>query len=69
MNTKVSNMTAAQRVEHRKFWLAWAERTRQTLGALLAETIGETPATSDTVFECVNKLIDVEQTLAGLLGE
>ena len=38
------------------------------MGALLAETIDERPVASDAVYEAVNKLIDVEQTLAAVLG-
>ncbi len=63
----VREMTAAQRKAHAEFWLAWVERAQQALGALLAETIDETPSTSDTVYECVNMLIDVEQQLSACL--
>lgn len=63
----VRDMTPEQRTAHREFWLAWVERAQRALGALLAETIDETPATSDTVFECVNQLIDVEQQLSAVL--
>jgi hypothetical protein len=66
--TQFKDMTALQRMEHRKFWLEWADRAQTTLGALLAETIDVAPAASDSVYEAVNKLIDVEQTLAGVLG-
>ena len=67
MTTKFHEMTEAQRKAHHEFWLAWVERAQQTLGALLAETIDETPSTSDTVYECVNALIDVEQQLSACL--
>lgn len=67
MLIKFIDMTPAQRKAHHEFWLAWVERAQSVLGALLAETIDETPSTSDTVFECVNQLIDVEQQLTGCL--
>lgn len=68
MSTAVKNMTAAQRMEHRRFWLEWCARVQQQLGALLAEMSDVTPAASDTVFGCVNQLIDVEQQLSAVLG-
>ncbi len=67
MSVKFSDMTPDQRKTHREFWLAWVERAQQELGALLAETIDETPAVSDTVYGCVNQLIDVEQQLSAVL--
>lgn len=68
MSVKFSDMTPAQRKAHHEFWLAWVERAQQELGALLAEMIDETPAVSDTVYECVNMLIDVEQQLSAVLA-
>jgi hypothetical protein len=65
--TTVRDMTEIQRKAHREFWIAWVEHAQQQLGALLAETIDETPSTSDTVYECVNMLIDVEQQLSACL--
>lgn len=65
---KIRDMTPEQQAANRVFWLAWVKRAHSTIAALLADTIDETEATSDTVFECVNKLIDVEQQLAGVLG-
>lgn len=65
---KVRDMSPEQREAHRAFWLAWVTRAQTEIAALLAETINETPATSDTVYECVNQLIDVEQQLAAVLG-
>jgi hypothetical protein len=63
----VRDMTPAERQTHREFWLAWVERAQVALGALLAETVDETPALSDTVYDCVNQLIDVEQQLSAVL--
>ncbi len=65
--TEFKDMTAVQRMERRRFWLAWSERAQQALGALLAETIGEEPAVNETVYGCVNQLIDVEQQLSAVV--
>jgi hypothetical protein len=62
-------MTAAQRMEHRRVWLAWAERAQQELGVLLAGTIGVEPPASDSLYEAVNHMIAAEQTLTALLGK
>jgi hypothetical protein len=51
----------------RGFWIIWIERAQREIGALLADTIGVTPSKSDVVFECVNKLIDVEQQLSSAI--
>jgi len=64
---KFSTMPSARRQAHHEFWLAWVERAQTELGALLAETIDVTPAVSDTVWQCVNQLIDVEQQLSAVL--
>lgn len=68
MSVRFGAMTSAQQQTHHEFWLAWVERAQAELGALLAETIDVTPAVSDTVYECVNQLIDVEQQLSAVLS-
>jgi hypothetical protein len=53
----------------REFWAEWARETAQRLGALLAGTIGQPPSKDDTIFGCVNQLIDVEQQLSAIAGK
>jgi|HubBroStandDraft_5_1064220.scaffolds.fasta_scaffold234987_1 hypothetical protein len=64
-----AGLTPAERDAPRQFWIDWAKRTAQTLGALLADTIDRAPSQDDTVFGCVNQLIDVEQQLSALTKE
>ena len=49
-------------------WREWLRQVQQSLGARLADTIGERPATNPYVRELVAKIIQLEAEIAGEVG-
>jgi hypothetical protein len=56
------------RKDNSAFWREWCGQMQRDLASNLADTIGEKPSKDDAIYEAVNKLIDVEQTLSAILG-
>jgi hypothetical protein len=64
----VRDQSIAERERRRTFWLDWVERSHAAIKNMIAETAHEPPAVSDAVYECVYKLINIQEQLADILG-